>query len=235
VSATSAEPARAGDDRRRRLACTPARIVMGVGLLAIAVAAIAILAQRQQRRSGTNGAADFGYVIAIHAGEQVCEPGELLPGDTGALRLRASSGGTLGPEVGATVADGHGRTVATGVLRPGWRTGMVTIATTRVAQTMPAAIVCLVNRGSQAIAFGGSVPDADFYVVLGGKPLNGRMRIEYMRPGRESWFSLAPTLVHRFSLAKADLVRHWAAAAALVLMLIAIVLATRIVLHEEST
>lgn len=105
---------------------------------------------------------------------------------------------------------------------------------TRVRRTLPGETICLVDRGSRAVAFGGSVPDANFYVVLDGKPVNGRIRVEYMRPGRESWFALIPTLSHRFSLAKADLVRHWAAAAVIVLMLFAITLATRTILREEQ-
>jgi hypothetical protein len=44
---------------------------------------------------------------------------------------------------------------------------------------------------------------------------------------------LLPTLAHRFSLAKGDLVRRWAAPAALVLMLIAVALAARTIVREE--
>jgi hypothetical protein len=235
VSAARPEPTAVAAARRPRYGLTPVRVVVGVGLLAIAIAAVAILAQRAQRRSGTNLTADTGYVIPLGAGEQLCEPGELLPGDTGALRLSASSGASPGGRLSASLADAQGRTVGSGALAAGWRTGAVTIPISRVAQTLPGALVCLVNEGKQPISLGGSVPDANFYVVLGGKPLSGRMRIEYMRPGRESWFALLGTLAHRFSLAKADLVRHWAAAAAIVLMLIAIVLATRVILREEPS
>ena len=55
-----------------------------------------------------------------------------------------------------------------------------------------------------------------------------------MRPGSESWFSLLPTLAHRFSLAKSDVVRHWAWIAVLMLMALAVGLAARTVLREES-
>jgi hypothetical protein len=212
---------------------TPARIVVALGLIAIAIAAAAILSQRSQRRSGTNLTADVGYVLTLPAGQQLCEPGELIPGDTGALRLQASAGALPGPEVAFTVSDARGP-LSSGVLKPGWRGGTVTIPLTRVRSTAPGTMICLVNHGARPISLGGSVPDADFYVVLNGKPLNGRMRIEYMRPGSESWFSLLPTLAHRFSLAKADAVRHWAAVAAIVLMLLAIVVALRTVLKQEA-
>jgi hypothetical protein len=232
VSAASASAAEDLAASRPRRWLSPARVVLALGLLAIAIAAIGILAQRAERRSGTNLTADVGYVLSLPAGGQLCEPGELLPGDTGALRLRASAGALPGPPVAVTVSDARGQ-LSAGALRAGWRTGVVTIPLTTVRHTVASATICLVNRGSRAIALGGSVPDADFYVVLDGKPVNGRMRLEYMRPGRESWLSLLPTLAHRFSLAKGDVVRHWAAAAAIVLMLLAVVLAVRTMLREE--
>jgi hypothetical protein len=232
VSSTGTEPLEDDPIRRRRVVLTPVRVVVGVGLLALLIVAVAVLAQRQQRRSGTNLTADAGYVIPLSAGEQVCEPEELLPGDTGALRVDADSGASPGGRLTASISEASGRVVASGALRSGWHTGVVTIPVSRVPNTLSGATVCLVNEGAHPIAFGGSVPDANFYVALGGKPLSGRLRIEYMRPGRESWFALAPTLVHRFSLAKANLVRHWAAAAAIVLLLLAVALATRTMLRE---
>jgi hypothetical protein len=207
--------------------------VVALGLLAIFIAALAVLLSSAQRRSGTNLTANTGYVIALAAGEQLCEPAELVPGDTGGLRLSASSGAAAGPRLDATVGSGT-KLLAAGHLAAGWRTGTVTIPLSRIAATQQNASVCLVNRGTSPVSFGGSIPDANFYVVLGGKPLSGRMRIEYMRTGSESWLSLLPTLTHRFSLAKGDLVRHWAAPAALLLMLLAIGLALRTILREES-
>jgi hypothetical protein len=91
------------------------------------------------------------------------------------------------------------------------------------------------NRGPGQVSFGGSVPDSVFVIQLAGKPLGGRLRIDYMRPGRESWLSLLPTLSHRFSLAKSDLVRHWAVPAALVLMLLAIGIAITAIAREEPS
>ncbi len=217
----------------RRWTSTPARVVVVLGLLALVAGALATLLQSAPRRAGTNLTANTGYVIPLQAGEQLCEPGELLPGDTGALRLSVSSGGVApGPRLDVTIGVGT-RSLATGRLAAGWHSGLLTIPVSRIRETQQGATICLVNRGDHSISFGGSVPDADFYVVLGGKPLSGRMRIEYMRPGSESWFALLPTLTHRFSLAKADLVRHWAAPAALLLMLLAVYLAVRTIVRAE--
>lgn len=211
---------------------TPVRVVLAVGLLAIAIAGTAILLRREHRRAGTNLTADAGFAIPLGPGQQLCEPGELLPGDTGALKLDASTNGLPGPRLSASLSGPSGP-VSSGYLKAGWRSGTVSILVSRVPNTVSGATVCLSNLGSRQVAFGGSVPDSGFFIQLAGKPLSGRLRIEYMRPGRESWLELLPTLAHRFSLAKADLVRHWAAGAALLLMLLALVLATRTMLKDE--
>jgi len=208
------------------------RVVLLLGLLALVLVAAVVLAQGAPRRAGTNLAANTGFVIPLAAGEQLCQPSELVPGDTSGLRLSAHSGAPSGPRLRVTMSVAE-RPLAAGALSAGWKSGPITIPLSRVAETAQDVMVCLVDRGPGPVSFGGSVPDANFYVVLGGKPLNGRMRTEYMRPGRESWFSLTPTLVHRFSIAKGDLIRHWAAPAALVLMLLAIALAVGTIVREE--
>jgi hypothetical protein len=218
---------------RSRLRPTPVWLVLAVGLLAIAVAGVAILARSEPRRSGTNLISNSGFVVPLAPGQQLCEPGELLPGDTGALRLAADSGAYPGPRLRASILAPQG-VVSSGELKPGWRSGVIRIPLRRVARTLPSATLCLNNLGSRAVLFGGSVPASGFVIEDAGKQLGGRLRIEYMRPGSESWLQLLPTLVHRFSLAKSDFVRHWAWIAVLVLMLLAIGLAVRTALREEA-
>lgn len=216
-----------------RLRPGPVALVLAIGLIALVVAGVAILARSEPRRSGTNLISDSGFVIPLAPGRQLCEPGELLPGDTGGLRLMADSGASAGPRLSVHVFSPQGL-VSSGELAPGWRSGAVLIPIRRVARTLPSTIVCLRNAGSSPVSFGGSAPASGFVIELAGKPFGGRLRIEYMRPGSESWLSLLPTLAHRFSLAKSDLARHWAWIAVLVLMLLAVGLAARTMLREES-
>lgn len=219
---------------RRRPALTPVRALVVAGLLALTGWAVVGLSRSEPRRSGTNLTKDVGYVIPLGSRQELCEPGELLPGDTGALRLRASSSAPGGPRLSVSISDSAGR-ISSGALAQGWRSGTVSIPVSRIAQTLPAATVCIANLGDRQVSFGGSAPDASFYVAIAGKPLSGRLRIEYMRPGSESWFSLLPTLAHRFSLAKGGLVRHWAIFGTIVLMLLALALSVWIVLKEEDS
>lgn len=228
-----AEPSASPQPRAARRRIGPTRLVLIVGLVAIAVAAIAILLQRAPRRAGTNLTADVGYAIPLAAGQRLCEGGELLPGDTGALKLDVDASGLPGPGLAVRILGPSGIPVSMGVLPPGWRTGAVRIPVSRVVHTLSGAIVCVRNLGSGQVSFGGSVPDSGFLIELAGKPLSGRLRIEYLRAGRESWLQVLPAISHRFSLAKSDLVRHWAAGAALVLMLLAVALAARTIVRQE--
>lgn len=223
----------APEDRRSRVRATPVAVVLVLGLLAIAIAGVVALSRSEPRRSGTNLISDVGFVIPLAPGQQLCEPGELLPGDTGALRLTADSGAYPGPRLRASIIAPQGP-VSSGELKPGWRSGAVLIPLERVARTLPSATVCLQNAGSRGVLFGGSTPASGFVIEDAGKPLSGRLRIEYMRPGSESWVALLPTLVHRFSLAKSDIVRHWAWIAVVVLMALAVGLAARTVLREGA-
>jgi hypothetical protein len=60
------------------------------------------------------------------------------------------------------------------------------------------------------------------------------VRLEYMR-SRESWFAFMGALAHRLTLGKSRLLRHWAAPAAILLMIVAAWLALRTILIAERS
>jgi hypothetical protein len=227
---------------------TAKRTVLAGGLLALALTSIVFLAHSAPRRAGTNLTAAATYAIPLGPGQQLCEPGELLPADTGALEVgaqvqgsvvQASAGrgsavqGPAGPPLQASLRGPRGQ-LSSGTLGGGWHTGRIRIPVSRLAGST-GGTVCLRNQGRVAVAFAGSLPDSGFTVQVAGQTLGGRLRIDYLRPGSESWLELAPTLAYRLSLAKSDLVRHWAAEGALLLMLIAVTLAVATIAREESS
>ena len=207
----------------------PARVAVAVAILVLVAAGVVTLTRTAPRRSGTNYAADTGLVVPLAAGEQLCQPGELVPGDTGAIQLRASRGVPIHLE--ATIATAKG-VLARGVTQGSSGSGEVRVNLKPVPRTT-SGTVCVRNLGPRKIAFGGSLGSSPFTIILGTRAIAGRARFEYMRPGRESWAGLLPTILHRMSLAKSDLIRHWAAVGALLLMLVAVSLAIRTVLREE--
>ena len=208
---------------------------MAVGLGAIVVILAVVLLQKDQRRSGSDLTPNGAFVTAIIAGQRTCQEGELLPADTSAIRATIGTYGKPGPSLQVTLTGPPGELLSSGGLRAGWREGVVRIPIAHVSSATEGVRVCLRNAGPGPIAIAGALPDPGYHMELGSSTIEGRLRYDYMRPGRESWLELLPTIVYRSTLAKAGLVRHWAWAGALVLMLLAVGLAARTIAREESS
>jgi hypothetical protein len=212
---------------------TPVRAVLAAGLLGLAVVGMVLLLKSAPRRSDTNAAFDGGLAVTLRAGQQLCQPGEVVPADTAAIRLDAgASGAPTGPALAAELQNDPG-VQARGTRAAGWRRGLVTVPLVPKVRADTVASVCVRNLGPGAAAFGGAVPAGSWVLSIDGRGLGGRVRIDYMRPGSESWFSLLWTLAHRITIGKSRLVRHWAPAAALLLMLIGVGVAVRTLLVSE--
>jgi hypothetical protein len=213
---------------------TTRRWVAAIGVAAIAVASVIVLLQRAPRRSGTDLTPNGAFVAGIHGGQEVCQGGELLPADTAALQMTIGTYGKPGPPITVTVTDPRGGVVASGRLGAGWRQGIVRIPITRVAQPSEHNHICIRQERAtpeRSIALAGDLPDPGQHMHVAGRSVEGRLRYEFMRPGSESWWQLLPTIVHRFSLGKGGLVRHWAWVGVLLLMLVALVLAVRTIVR----
>jgi hypothetical protein len=206
-------------------------LVLGVGLLAIVGVALVILSRSAPRRSGANSVPAAGFAIELAPHRQLCQGGELLPGDTGAMLLDAASGAPA-PALAVDIAGPTG-VVSRGDVSAGWRAPMLRIELTHVPATVSDATVCIRNLGTRQVTFAGAVPDAGLQVQRGDETVSGRLRIEYLRPGGESWWQLLATLAHRFSLGRSGLVSGWALEAVPALMLLAVGLAVRTMLREK--
>jgi hypothetical protein len=207
-------------------------LVLAAGLLALALTAAAVLMQRAPRRAGTNMVPDIGLTVTVGPSQKLCQAGETLPPDTASLAIRAvASSERALPALRVLVSAGN-RTAVAGALGAGRRSGTVWLALARVAGELDDATVCVSDRGSEPVSIGGAEVASADGATLDGTRLSGRMRIEYMRPGRESWLQLLPTLIHRLSLGKSNVVRTWAACAVLALVIVAIALGAVAVLGE---
>lgn len=211
-------------ERRR-----PAVVALVAATAVLLAAALVVLTRSAPRRSGTNMTTVQSVTLSLPPGQTLCEPGEIVPADTGGLRVLAQTVSPSGA-LQASVRGAHG-TIAAGTLAAGWTSGEVTIPISRVHTTVAAA-VCFRNDGPHPLQFGGSQPDPPFTVLVNGVQQSGRLRIDYMRPGSESWLELAPTLAYRLSLSRTALTGPWAALAVIVLML-AVALLTAYVLVRE--
>jgi hypothetical protein len=206
---------------------------MAVGLAAVVVILAAVLLQSDQRRSGTDLAHAGSFVATLRVGQSACQQGELLPAETSVVRATIGTFGRPGPSLQIVFRAARGEKLAEGALNAGWRQGIVQIPLAHISRARDGVSVCLRDLGPTPIRIGGEQVSPGFEMQLAGRTVESRLRYDYMRPGRETWLQLLPTIVHRSTFAKAGLVRQWAWAAAVVLMLVAVVLAAGTVVRAE--
>ncbi|HEY4825081.1 MAG TPA: hypothetical protein VIH49_08520 [Solirubrobacteraceae bacterium] len=209
---------------------------MAVGLVAIAVILVVVLSQKAQRRSGANLTPGDTIAATVLGERQACQDDELLPADTAAVQATITAFGQPLPALRIVFTSGPGgRVLSSGGLPAGRRAGLVRIPIRYVARSSQPVRVCLRNLGPASIGITGAYPDPPNQMLVGGAVAAGRLRYDYYRRGRESWMQLLPTIVHRWTLAKAGIVRHWAWVAIPLLMLFAIGLAALTLIREEPS
>jgi hypothetical protein len=212
--------------------------VAAVGALALLVTFALALLRSEPRSSGTDYTPPEAFSITLPAGQVVCQAHELLPADTAAVQLTIGTLGAPGPPLTLTATGPSGRPLTRGALATGWREGVVRIPVQRVSHPTNEARVCLhvaaAPHGSTVELSGKTQPG--YSVEINGRTFLGpQMRIDYLRPGTESWYQLLPTIVHRFSLAKPGFLRVWEWVAALLLVLATGFLAIRTVLRSAAS
>jgi hypothetical protein len=209
-----------------------ARVVSLLGLAGIVVTLAVLLGHSERRRSGTDLTPNGAFVGFVGADQEACQEQEPLPADTSAVRMTIGTRGLPGPGIRVTLTEPGGRLASFGGLRPGWRQGVVTIPMKHTSMPLEGLRACVRDEGPAPIQLAGTTPDPGYHFEVAGSVLEGRLRFDYLRPGRESWLQLLPTLAYRSTVAKSDLVRHWAWAGAIVLMLLAAGFAVTTVIRE---
>jgi hypothetical protein len=209
-----------------------ARVVSVLGLAGIVVMLTALLLHSERRRSGTDLTPNGAFVGFVDAGQEACQNQEPLPADTSAVRMTIGTRGLPGPAIRVTLSAPSGTPISFGGLGPGWHQGVVTIPIKHVSKPVEGLRACVYNAGPQQVQLAGTTPDPGYHFEVGGSTIEGRLRYDYLRPGRESWLQLLPTLAYRSTIAKSGLVRHWAWVGAIVLMLLVAAAAVATVIRE---
>jgi hypothetical protein len=193
------------------------KMAIGLGLAIVGAGVLITLSLRAPREQGSNTGVELsGLAVFVPGHGRRCQYGEHVPGGTRALRIFATAVRPPDGPVDVTVA------------RPG-RRGVppLVVASARLpfglsrqstsAQLRPAvrhdlsnAQVCLYNRGRQAVQAAGNITP-----ILGsganpkGEHLPDEARVDYMRGGKESWWSASPTVAHRFGLMQTSFFGAW--------------------------
>jgi hypothetical protein len=214
------------------------RAVAVAGSIALAGVLLAMLLHSGPRRAGTDSTPDGVFVASLLGGQKACQGAERLPADTASLRITVGTYGKPGPPLGASVTAASGQVLTSGVLKAGWRQGIISIPVRRVRTASEPVQVCFANlqRGhSTPIVIAGDLGDPGYTMQIAGHTaVDARLRIDYMRPGSETWLSMLPAIAHRLTLARSGIVRHWDWIAFPLLMILAVGLALRLVLAETG-
>ncbi len=184
---------------RRR---TDVKLALVAGLTITGIAVLATLLHAPSTIAGTNGITQMTILAATGSDTGACQTRETLPGGTSAIRLGLEA--SMGPQVTVKVLSGS-QVVTQGMAGPGWAAGELTFAVRPVRRTYSHVTVCFRLRlmtGDVRI-FGERTPLAVAATSEGGGVLPGRMKIEYLRPGPESWWSLVPAVVRHMGLGRA--------------------------------
>lgn len=195
------------------------KITILLGSLAIAAALLVVLLQSPLTVAATNGAQVTGDLAVVDHAGSYCQPGEVLPRGTTAIRL--SLGATTGPRIIVSALAGS-RTVADGTVGSGWYGNAVTVAVRPPRHQYSDITICA--RFSSLTGEVGVEGERSGSRVDGARVIPGRMRIAYLRPIRRSWLSLAPTVFERLEIGRAAS-GSWVLVAIVALIASAIVLA----------
>lgn len=177
-------------------------LALAVGLLVLALAAGVTLSRTPLVTAVENSTSTAHTTVASTTiPTEACQAREVLPQGTSAIRLGLTT--VLGPEVMVKVFAAR-RLLAQGVHGPGWEGASVTVPMRPLTQTFAPVRICFrLSLLNGPVSILGWDTDGAAAAVSEGKPLPGRMHIEYLRPARESWWSMASATAWRLGLGRA--------------------------------
>jgi hypothetical protein len=205
------------------------KVALVIGLVLTIVAVLVVLSRSPLTLAGTNAVPAKANVELAHGNVSGCQPVGTLPQGVSAIRI-AIEVRAVGPKVSVKLLQGS-QILSEGHQDTGWGVApTVTVPIKRLVHPVEGARIC--------IALGPTVEPVRLHGVLlaspsfAGRRLGGvTLRLEYLRPGPKSWFSLASSIAHHMGLGRAAS-GTWIAFLALALLLAVAILASRLALEE---
>jgi hypothetical protein len=171
------------------------RFALGVGLALIAGVIGLTLSRSPVVVVGTNPARG-APVTSTTGNETLCQRGESIPGHVTAIRISLAA--NIGPAVTLRAYSGADP-VITGRRDAGWGSDQtVTVAVRPLEHPLRDARVCTtIGPALESVSVGGSA------MAAASTGESFRIRLEYLRPGRQSWWSMARSVARRMGLGHA--------------------------------
>jgi hypothetical protein len=177
-------------------------LVAGLTLLAIAIGLT--LLRSPTVVAATNkppGLLEEEQLSSTRSGTRYCQAGETLPRGTSAIRIGLSA--SIGPNVKLVVSAG-GRTLASGEADSGWTGWVVAVPVKPLPHTVSGVTICASFRtANETLVLLGTKARGAIPARENGRPLAGRMSIEYLRPSTRSWASSVASVAHNMGLGRA--------------------------------
>ncbi len=199
------------------------RVALAAGLVLLATAVAVRVSRPPLVAFATNSVKAEAAIATAKGNTTFCQSNETLP--AGASAMRVSVGVNVGPKVTVTVLSGS-QVVAEGAQAAGWTGEEVTVPLAPVASAVAGTSVC--------IALGPAVESIELAGVKAQHPTGeapGKVRVEYLHPGSRTWLSMAMGVARRMGLGRSPS-GTWIALVPILLMVAALVLASRLVLRE---
>jgi hypothetical protein len=170
------------------------RIAVVCGLVTIAAGIAFVMSRSPPALARSNAVPILGPLASVSSPYEACQGHEVLPSGTTSIRLSLEA--MYGPAVHVRVWR-DGRLLTSGRRASGWSRQSVTVPLEPLAASFAGVSVCFaIAPVDETVEVKGS-PDA------GGSPRGGAIRMEDLRPGRRSWWSLASAVARRMSLGRA--------------------------------
>jgi hypothetical protein len=175
-------------------------VALAAAMLLIAIAFAVTLSHRPLIVVGDNSEITHKTIAATTTPASACQGGEIIPRGTSAIRLGLTT--VLGPEVTVRVLSGS-HLLTQGMRTVGWEGASVTIPVRPVARTSEPVRICFrLSRLNGPVGMLGLRTRHGAAIGQDGKPLPGRLHIEYLRRGRGSWWSMASSIARRLGLGR---------------------------------
>jgi hypothetical protein len=204
------------------------QITLAAGLTLIAIAIGVALARAPLSVAGTNAVPPNLAVGHTRGPASSCQPVGMLP--QGISTIRVSLSANVGPKVSLRVLSGS-RVVTQGKRSAGWgEEETVSVPISRLTHPVPDAVICTtVGPAIESLQLNGKPKTPSSSASLGLHDV--LLRMEYLRPGPKSWWSLSSSVVHHMGVGHVP-GGTWTVFLALALMLAVIALASRLALRE---
>jgi hypothetical protein len=194
-------------------------MALAAGVLLIVVALGLVLSRAPLTVAATNGISAATKVASTAGDATTCQSAGTLPAGTSAIRVSLSA--NIGPKVTIRVSAG-GRTIAAGSRPAGWGLAeTVTVGVKPLPHAVAGVRLCtIIGAAVESFEIRGQIINKGLY-----------LRVEYLRPGKTSWLSLAPSIAEHMGLGRSP-TGAWIAWLALIAMLAVVALTSRLVLQE---